>query len=236
MGAKPIYGRSGWGQPLAVLIALACACAGKAQRGPATREAGGEAATAGMGTSTDAGAGAGAPAAVDASGGGGTVSVTPFASCQQNTDCMITHRDCCAPCGDTQLENVVALSRNEFESYRNATCSAQPQACSTCTNFWNPYLVAHCVDGQCAALDLYQSPFTDCKTADDCRLRSNTCCPCKLYTSVISVSAAQEATLAAELCDADVDPVCDDCSSLSVTDYDAGCREGRCVLLAGLLR
>jgi hypothetical protein len=202
-----------------VLSALAaCGCAGKAARDPVQSE-----------PTHEAGA-AGAPALVDASGGAGAVSTAAFASCQRHVDCVVTHRGCCASCGAESLETVVALSREMLTGYRDAACGSKPPVCSTCSSFSNPYLVARCVDGQCTASDLFQSPFTDCQVSAECNLRSNGCCPCEAGATLISVSVAQESQLQAQLCDADA-PICDDCSLVSVTDVDPGCREGRCVLL-----
>jgi len=237
-GTRASFGRFGLGPVLALggLGALACGCAGKAQgradtrERPAPHEVGGETATAGTSTTTDSGSGAGAAAGADGSGGGGSVSVTPFASCHQNTDCMVTNRACCAACGDLRLDDVVALNRAEFGGYRDAICASGSETCSTCSSFWNPYLLPHCIDGQCAVLDVYQSPYIDCETSADCRLRSNTCCPCEFDSPLISVSAAQEARLTAELCDAEA--ACDDCPPISVADLNAGCDDGRCVLLS----
>jgi hypothetical protein len=127
------------------------------------------------------------------------------------------------------LGNVVAVRREALLDYRDATCGQVHQPCSRCSSFSNPYLVARCVEGQCAALDLFQPPFVECQASDECRLRANTCCPCELNASLISVSAAQESLLREQLCEADA--VCDDCASISVTDVNAGCRDGRCVLL-----
>jgi hypothetical protein len=212
------FGRLGpwWALPL--LAILGGACAGKAARDPVRSEATGEAGA------------AGASGLVDASGGVGGVSVAAFASCQRHVDCVITHSGCCASCGNESLANVVALSREGFEGYRAAACGSTPPVCSQCTSFFNPYLVARCVDGQCAASDLFHAPFTECTVSADCHIRSNRCCPCQENASFISVNVAQESELRTELCDADT--ICDDCSSIDVTDIDAGCREGRCVLLS----
>jgi hypothetical protein len=203
-----------WALPL--LAALTCGCAGKAARDTVKDAATGD-------------AGATGEPLVDASGGVGGVSNAAFASCQRHGDCVVTHRGCCTSCGETSLANVVALSRERVTDYRDASCALESPACSSCTSFSNPYLVARCVEGRCTALDLFQAPFTDCRVTADCNLRSNACCPCQHSAGVISVSVAQEPELRAQLCDADA--TCDDCSSLSVTDIDAGCREGRCVLL-----
>ena len=204
-----------WALPL--LAILGCSCAGKATRDPVKNKPPGEAGT------------AGAPALVDSSGGISGASVAAFASCQRHVDCVVTHPGCCTSCGETLLANVVALNREAVVDYYDAACGLEPPACSPCTSFSNPYLVARCVEGQCTAIDLFQAPFTDCKVTEDCNLRSNSCCPCQEGALVISVSVAQEPQLRAQLCDADA--TCEDCSSVSVTDVDAGCREGRCVLL-----
>lgn len=216
---------SGWSGALCLLAALTCNCAGRAAR---DSSAGGVAGAAGAGVAGAATLG-GQPGVVEPPGGAGGVPVAPFAACERHADCVVTHRGCCAACGDALLENVVAVGREELLDYRDATCGQVQQPCSRCSNFWNPYLVARCVEGQCAVLDLFQPPFVDCQVSDDCRLRANTCCPCEENASLISVSAAQEGRLRGELCDAD--SACDDCASVSVTDVDAGCREGRCVLL-----
>jgi hypothetical protein len=202
---------------LSLLAILACGCGGKAARVPIERESTGEAGA------------AGAPALVDASGGVGGASVGPFASCQRHVDCVVTHRGCCTSCGEQSLANVVALNREQVAGYREAACGSEPPSCSPCSSFSNPYLVARCVEGQCTTSDLFQAPFTECAVSEDCTLRSNSCCPCQQGAPLISVSVAQESQLRTQLCDADA--ACDDCASVSVTDVDAGCRDGRCVLL-----
>jgi hypothetical protein len=215
---KASFGRLGVKWVLPLLASLGCGCAGKAARDPVKGEATGEAGA------------AGAPALVDNSGGiGGGVSVAPFASCQQHVDCVVTYLGCCASCGEQSIANMVAINREDVTGYHAASCGFEPPVCSSCSSFYDPYLVARCVDGQCTALDLFQAPFNECTVSDDCHLRTNTCCPCQAGVSLISASLAQEPELRALLCDADA--TCDDCSSLSVTDVDAGCREGRCVLL-----
>lgn len=213
---KSRFGRLGSWWALSLLALGGGGCSGKAARNPVKSEANGE-------------AGAGGAALVDAAGGTSGVSVAAFASCQRHVDCVVTHRGCCASCGEQSLANVVAVSRELVADYRAAACGLEPPACSTCTNFSNPYLVARCVDGQCAASDLFRTPLSECKVSADCNLRSNSCCPCDENAQLISVSAAQEPELRAQLCDADT--MCDDCSTVSVTDVDAGCRDGRCVLL-----
>lgn len=177
---------------------------------------------------TDEAGAAGAPA-FDASGGAGGVSTAAFSSCQRHTDCVLTDRGCCTSCGEESLANVVAVNREDVTGYHEAACGLAPAACSSCSSFYNPYLVARCVDGQCTASDLFQAPFTECSVWEDCHLRSNGCCPCQDGAPLISVSVTQEPLLRSQLCDADA--TCDDCSSFSVTDVDAGCRDGRCVLL-----
>lgn len=201
-----------------LLAVLVCGCGGRASRDPAKSEA------------TEAAGAAGAPALVDAASGGVSgVSVAAFVSCQRHVDCVVTHRGCCTSCGEESLANVVALNRDEVATYRDAACGSEAAVCSPCTSFSNPYLVARCVDGQCAASDLFQAPFSECEVSEDCHLRSNACCPCQQGAPLISVSVVQEPQLRAQLCDADT--TCDDCSSVSVTDVDGGCRDGHCVLL-----
>jgi hypothetical protein len=211
------FGRLGLRWTLPLLVILGCGCAGKAERDPMQREPTGEAGA------------AGGPELVDAAGGVGGVSVAAFAACQRHTDCVLTHRGCCTSCGEESLASMVALSREEVVSYHAASCGSEVLACRSCTSFSNPYLIARCVDGQCAAANLFQAPFNDCKVSEDCHLRSNTCCPCQQGASLISVGVASEPELRAQLCDADA--TCDECSSVPVTDIDFGCRDGRCVLL-----
>lgn len=159
---------------LSPALALSAGCGGDSEGGGS--DSGGSAGSAGSGgTAGNAGnggsAGGGAGGSAGTGGGGGD-----YRACSVPADCVVVPESCCGSCGVASRGDAIAVNVDQQNTYRGDTCGEEP--CPACAAPIDPTLVATCTSGQCEVVDIYEEPFTECSSNEDCRLRSRDCCEC----------------------------------------------------------
>jgi len=148
-------------------------------------------------------------------------------ACSQPSDCTVTFAGCCS-CGEASVDTSIAIARSSVDAYRADACG-DASVCTACISIANPYLQAGCIEGSCTLVDVDTPPYVSCSESSDCMLRTATCCACDQSASRIAIAAASEAAFSDLICDEN--PICPDCAGVpAVTDLDALCHEGRCIV------
>lgn len=149
--------------------------------------------------------------------------------CSQPSDCIVTHEGCCEPCVEPTLDDVIGISIEDVDEYRESVC-ADPVACPDCIPAApNPILVATCNARACVAVDVGALPATRCTVDEDCRVRTNTCCECDAeptFDNLIGIAPLGVLDLLGLVCDSDA--TCDPCTPDYPSDVEAWCDAGRC--------
>jgi hypothetical protein len=126
----------------------------------------------GNGASAGAGVGAGAGGMGGNAGAGGGWS----SPCEDNLDCLVMPASCCGACGVATRTDVIALNQADGEAYRREVCDNI--ACPGCAGQPDPTLMAACIGGRCAVVDILTHEVTTCASPADCRVRASGCCDC----------------------------------------------------------
>lgn len=150
----------------------------------------------------------------------------PSRGCTSPTDCVLVPRSCCGACGEPSRTDSIALHRDDVNAFRNGVCG-DDVGCPACAGQPDPTLLASCVSGQCAVIDLYVHPSTECMRDDDCRVRAIDCCECGADTSpgrLIAVSRGYDELVC--------DPMsaCPECAPVYPDTVFALCNDGHCRL------
>lgn len=150
--------------------------------------------------------------------------------CSSPTECVLTPASCCGTCGLPTPGDMLAVRTDQLEATRTAACGPGPIACPACAGQPDPYLLATCAAGSCAARNLHVESLTACSADADCTLAASTCCAC----GVIAMDAAiafnpANGSLAALICDPRAD--CPPCVP-TFTGLAAACSAGRCTVVA----
>lgn len=167
----------------------------------------------------------------DSSGGtGGTTSTTAlpaaWQACADSTECVATFTGCCDHCTQATPDNSIAVAGASVAAYRASVCP-NGAVCPRCISIPNPNLHAVCVDGSCTLVDISITTLASCSESSDCKLRATACCECELSSSWIAINTAAEADYADLVCAPET--TCPECT-VEVTDIDAACDDGRCVV------
>ncbi|MET0793877.1 MAG: BPTI/Kunitz domain-containing protein [Polyangiaceae bacterium] len=118
-------------------------------------------------------------ACLTACGGGGS----NWGACRVDSDCAFTSTSCCAACDPIVDWDLLALSDSHWADYSATQPCASVGACAPCLalselDATGKYFRPVCVAGQCSALDVRQSAYTECTTDNECTLRDGVkCCP-----------------------------------------------------------
>jgi hypothetical protein len=153
-------------------------------------------------------------------------------ACDVSPECIVVPESCCGSCGAATRGDAIAVNVDRADVYRTVVCEGTG-ACPACFLQQDPTLVATCLAGQCAVVDLEDHPVTECEHDDDCRVRTRDCCECGGDTSPAGLIALRvgeaEQQYADLVCDPD-DP-CPECAPLLPEDATAFCSSaGRCVV------
>jgi hypothetical protein len=150
-------------------------------------------------------------------------------SCKANSECVLVSETCC-PCGAGPRPQT-AVNVRSVDAHRRRVCGPPPGApCPGCKAGPKPHLIASCVTGRCAVVDLGQTELTQCSSDEDCRLRTKDCCECGASTSIdnfATVRADRESDFAAYRCDAST--ICRQCAPTSPSQGRVRCKCNRCV-------
>jgi len=152
-----------------------------------------------------------------------------WGACKVDADCTLTSVGCCAACEPVADMDLLALNASHLREQMASRPCANVGACEPCPSVsevvaTGKYFRAVCVAGQCSALDVRQSPFTDCSDGDGCSLRDGVnCCP-ECDGGYVAVSAS------ANFC-ANGPEACGKCTATPPpSSLFAGCEGGRCQL------
>lgn len=155
-----------------------------------------------------------------------------WASCSANSDCVLRANSCCGVCGQPTLGDVDAVNAQQTEAHFDAVCP-EPEPCPECPEAPNPWLVASCQFGTCAAFDMAQEPATACQTDADCKIRTTDCCECGGDSSrggIIAINAAREGMFADLVCDNG--QICGACQPIYPDEASAVCgTSGHCEIV-----
>ncbi len=150
-----------------------------------------------------------------------------WGECKVDSDCALTSAGCCEACEPVQDHDLLAFnpSRLSVSESPNPAC-ANVGACAPCPPVADSvatrrYFRPVCSAGQCSALDVRQSPFTECKQATDCVLRDGVKCCEECDGGFVSVNAS------ANFCPNGPE-ACPKCASIPPTGHVAVCQMGRC--------
>jgi len=138
-------------------------------------------------------------------------------------------RSCCGDCGAATRNDIIAINRRNLGSYTTSVC--QNTSCTLCYTQQDPTLLASCLNGACSVVDLLALPLTDCRTDQDCRLRTRECCECGGTTAIQSLIALRkdsEAEYRRLACDPST--ACDACVPSYPEFATAKCFGGRCTV------
>lgn len=162
-------------------------------------------------------------------GSGGLPGVAPaWLACSEPSDCTVTFSGCCDTCAESSVNNSIAIAKSSVEAYRADACG-EASVCPRCISLGNPYLQASCIEGSCTLVDVNTPPYVSCSESSDCILRTAACCPCDDSAGRIAISGAAETAYTDLVCDAH--PICHECAGGGeVTDLDALCHEGSCIV------
>ncbi len=150
--------------------------------------------------------------------------------CKASSDCVVVPQNCCASCSGLVASNALAMSRSWAGAYLHGLHCEAFECDPRCTFPPSPHLVATCANEECELVDLSARPFTECRTASDCRLRTNACCECGGATgreSLVAVARDSEQSVADWVCEPNA--TCDSCAAEPPPDgARAECIAERC--------
>ncbi len=198
-----------------LLLAAGLGCGARSSR------SGGEPASAGAGGTSGAAASAGAPG----------VPTEVELACTKNSDCVFAMTSCCR-CNAFSLEQVVAVNGLYADEYRARSCDGS-EACTACDPSVDHALLSTCQAGRCVAVDLTQTDVTFCRTADDCKFRSDRCCGCTAQSNGLPLAIARDKDGAYEALRCDPGEACAECAVAipEAPDFNQGCFDDHCVIL-----
>lgn len=150
-------------------------------------------------------------------------------TCSDTRGCWLWHLGCCR-CNAERLEDALAVASEYIDDVHLDMCTGESApACDAACPAVPPFIIAQCLDGRCAAVDIRDSDLTACRTPDDCRLRMDTsCCPCTGFAppAVVAVSTLvdfQEAVCGNE------PRACPECAGPALPpEYGVACVGGHC--------
>lgn len=102
--------------------------------------------------------------------------IPDWAVCDGPGQCVVMTRGCCPPCGVPSLADVAGVHEARQAAFRAVTCTDPDPSCPECPTRDEPNLVAFCVGGRCAPIDLRTSELSACAVDGDCVLRYPECC------------------------------------------------------------
>lgn len=149
-----------------------------------------------------------------------------FGACTGPGQCTVVPQSCCGSCGAATSTDMIGVATDRASAYRSFVCEGA--GCPTCYREQDPFLQAFCKAGACTAVDLHESPLTDCTADSDCRLRYAPCCePCGAPTSpLIALPVSQLSAYRALVCAPDT--ACPKCATSYPPSAKAVCNKGHC--------
>ena len=149
-------------------------------------------------------------------------------SCVSPTECELLPQSCCGRCGAATPDDMIGVHRDDVAANRDLACMGGTIGCPECAMPQDPFLVATCDMGACAARDLHALPLTQCTADTDCVLAPHTCCACGLLgiDEVVAYNPAR-GDLGTLTCDRGAP--CPPCVP-DFGDLAAFCEAGRCVV------
>ena len=144
-------------------------------------------------------------------------------ACEAAEDCLVTHASCCGVCGAYAPDDVIALNRDEAQSYREEQCGPS-FGCPECDAATVPSIAIGCVAGRCQLRPL-DPDLTACTADDDCTIRTRQCCECGAPAEYVALSIEARSRYEALVCAPQ--QACGDCEG-SYGDVAAECNDGRC--------
>jgi Kunitz/Bovine pancreatic trypsin inhibitor domain len=164
-------------------------------------------------------------ACLEACPGGGS----NWGACKADSDCTLTNVGCCAACEPIADKDLLALNSAHLSEQIATRPCANVGACAPCPSVsvfveTGKYFRAVCVAGQCSALDVRQSPYTECSDGGGCTLRNGVDCCLNCMGDYVAVSAN------ANFCPNGAEP-CGKCSPVPPpSGLVAVCDAKRCML------
>jgi hypothetical protein len=159
-------------------------------------------------------------------GGGGS----DWGACEADSDCTLTGTGCCGDCDPIVDTDLLALNASHLPEHLLTRPCANTGVCLPCPvpsvlTATRKYFRPVCVAGQCSALDVRQSAYTQCSDSGDCSLRDgvNCCLGCD-GSRFVAVNAN------ANFCPNGPEP-CGKCASTPPPNgLGVTCRERHCAL------
>ncbi len=153
-------------------------------------------------------------------------SVNAWGACKVDSDCRLVSPGCCAACEPVTEQGLLAIN-SEHLTDQMLPC-ASVGACAPCPQVTEQeatgkYFRPVCSAGQCSALDVRQSVYTECSTGADCTLRDGVKCCAECDGGFVAVNAT------ANFCP-DGAEACSHCASIPPSNLQAACAQNRCVL------
>jgi hypothetical protein len=110
-------------------------------------------------------------------GGGGS----NWGACKVDSDCTLTEASCCESCDPVDVQDLLALNASHLAEQMATSPCATVGVCAPCPSVsiftaTRKYFRAVCNAGQCSALDVRQSAYTQCTDSGDCGLRDGVDC------------------------------------------------------------
>jgi hypothetical protein len=159
---------------------------------------------------------------------GGSSAPNVDRKCGVPDDCVVESLSCCPICGVPDPSNYVAMARSAQYDFQRSICAGN-SACATCNaQVGTNTLLATCTQGQCALLNLLDSPVTACSSATDCYVHTPECCACGGSTdeySVIALSSTSSIPYSSLVCPPN--GACFDCGPV-YPDVNVACISGHC--------
>lgn len=151
-----------------------------------------------------------------------------WGSCVKDSECVLTTLGCCQGCEPLNDQDFVALNAaHAANEWATRLCTPIP-ACAPCPpssesgdtgKFFKPV----CASGQCSAVDIRESPITECQVDGDCVLRAGVACCTSCNGGFVSVNKNTN------FCPDGPVP-CPQCASPSPEGLLAQCVQNRCVV------
>lgn len=151
-----------------------------------------------------------------------------WGACQKDSECTLTTTGCCQGCEPLANQDYLALNAAFLEDeFATRPCTPLP-ACAPCPpsselTATGKYYKPVCRSGQCTAVDLRESPVSECQANDDCRLRAGVACCERCQGGFVAVNSG------AEFCPEGPEP-CPKCAAFPPQGIVSQCTAGRCVV------
>jgi hypothetical protein len=159
---------------------------------------------------------------------GGSSAPNVDRNCSVPDDCVVQSLSCCPGCGVPNPSNYVAMARSAQSDFQRSQCPG-PVACPGCNaQVGTNTLIATCNQGQCALINLLDSPVTACSSAANCYVRAPECCECGGSTdeySLIALSSSSTIPYSSLACAPN--SACFDCAPLYPV-VKIACNSGHC--------